>query len=287
MKTTSQKLPKRILTIAGSESGGTAGIQADFKTFQEIGVYGMSVITAMVGQHPKTKRNVHTISIENIEAQFAGAYKRTGVDAVKTAMLFSEDVILKVSELLSDKNPKHLIVDPVMVGKLGKMDSKLLKDEAIEALKKNLLPMAELIMPNMLEAMFLIDGKPIETQEDIKKAAVKLHALGPKNVFIKGGQLKGDTATDILFDGKDFYNFETPRIDTKNTSGAGDTISAAIAAYLAQGYSMVESIEKGKRFVTIAIAGGFSFGQIPVGAVNPYANRLSSEIEINVTQKTA
>ncbi len=283
MQTHPLTLPKRILTIAGSEAGGTAGLQADLKTFQEIGVYGMTVITAMVGQHPKTKQNVHPINLEAIEAQFSAAHQRTGVDAVKTGMLFSQDVIVKVAQLLAKESYTNIVVDPVMVGKLGKLDAKLLKDEAIEALKEKLFPLASLIMPNMLEASLLLDERPIKSIKDMKNAALTLYRMGPKNVLIKGGRLDGH-ATDVLFDGQSFWLFETPRIPTLNTSGAGDTISAAATAFLAQGYAMVKSIEKAKQFVTQAIAHSFSY-QKKVGPVNQFANRSGAELQLNVLQE--
>lgn len=285
MQTPSFPLPKRILTIAGSEAGGTAGLQADLKTFQEIGVYGMTVITAMVGQHPKTKQNVHPIDLEAIEAQFFAAHQRTGVDAVKTGMLFSQDVIVKVAELLARESYTSIVVDPVMVGKLGKLDAKLLKDEAIEALKEKIFPLASLIMPNMLEASFLLHESPVQTIKDMKEAAVKLHRMGPKNVLVKGGRLDG-YATDVLFDGQSFWLFETPRIPTLNTSGAGDTVSAAATAFLAQEYSMVKSIEKAKQFVTQAIAHSFSY-QKKVGPVNQFANRSGKQLQLKVIQEKA
>ncbi len=282
MDNSQQVLPKRILTIAGSEAGGTAGLQADLKTIQELGGYGMSVITAIVGQHPKTKQNVHTIAVEAIEAQFFAANKRTGVDAVKTGMLFSKEIICEVSELLSEQNYTHLVVDPVMVGKLGKLDANLLKDEAVEAMKSHLLPQAELITPNMPEASILLDGMPIHTVDDMKVAAVALHQLGPKQILLKGGRL-GDFATDVLYDGTDFWLFETPRVDTENTSGAGDTISAAITTFLARGFTMVESVQKAKAFVTTAIANSFSYNE-KVGPVFQYANRLRPAIDVKITK---
>src|SRR5699024_10050391 len=146
--------PKRVLTIAGAASGGSAGIQADLKTFQEFDVYGMSVITAIVGRHPETERNVHPQTIEAIEAQFATAEQQVNFDAIKTVMLFSKEVIETTADLISRTNIEHIVVDPVMVGKL---DSKLLKDDAIEALKEKLIPLASVITPNMTEASILLN----------------------------------------------------------------------------------------------------------------------------------
>src|SRR5690625_1817177 len=190
--------PSRVMTIAGSASGGSAGIQADLKTFQELDVYGMSVVTAIVGRHPKTDKNVHPMTLEAIEAQFSTAMQQVGVDALKTGMLFSKEVIDKAAEMIGGSGIENIVVDPVMVGKL---DSKLLKDDAIEALKERLLPQATVITPNMPEASYLLDGRSIKQVEDLKHAAVDLHKLGPNYVLVKGGRLEGP-AVDVLLDRK-------------------------------------------------------------------------------------
>src|SRR5690625_1241194 len=211
--------PKRVLTIAGAASGGSAGIQADIKTFQEFDVFGMSVITAIVGRHPKTDKNVHPQTIEAIEAQFATAHSQVNFDALKTGMLFSTEVIETTAELISGIDIEHIVVDPVMVGKL---DSKLLKDDAIEALKKKLIPLASVITPNMTEASILLNDRPLKTVDDLKQAAIDLHELGPEYVLVKGGRLAGP-AVDVLYEGTTITTFEAPRIDTVITSGAGCT----------------------------------------------------------------
>lgn len=247
--------PSRVMTIAGSASGGSAGIQADLKTFQELDAYGMSVVTAIVGRHPVTGKNVHPMTLEAIEAQFATAMKQVGVDGLKTGMLFSKTVIEKVSDLLKESQNEHLVVDPVMVGKL---DSKLLEDEAIEALKKNLIPQAEIITPNMPEASFLLDGRKLTTVHELYQAAEELYELGANYVLVKGGRLEGP-AIDVLYDGETFTEFEAPRIDTVHTSGAGCSYSAAIAAYLAKGLTVHEAVLQAKSFVTTAIEHGFSY----------------------------
>lgn len=250
--------PPRVLTIAGSAAGGSAGIQADLKTFQELDVYGMSVVTAIVARHPETGKNVHPQTIESIEAQYATVIKQVGVDALKTGMLFSKVVIKKVAEIISGSNVENVVIDPVMVGKL---DSKLLEDDAIDAMKKLLLPLATIITPNMPEAAFLLDGRALKNVDDLKQAAKDLHELGSKYVLVKGGRLAGP-AVDVLYDGSAFTTFEAPRIDTINTSGAGCTYSAAIAAELAKGKSVQEAVEVAKGFVTTAIAYGFSYTEL-------------------------
>jgi|SRR5690625_257894 len=274
--------PSRVMTIAGSASGGSAGIQADLKTFQELDVYGMSVVTAIVGRHPVTDKNVHPMTIEAIEAQFATAMKQVGVDSLKTGMLFSENVIKKVAELLNKEAINHIVVDPVMVGKL---DSKLLEDEAIEALKKELIPLAEIITPNMPEASFLLDDREIKKVDDLYKAAEDLYKLGAKHVLVKGGRLEGP-AVDVLFDGKVFTEFEVPRIDTVHTSGAGCSYSAAIAANLAKDMTVADAVLQAKDFVTTAIEHGFSYTEM-VGPTYHAALRNYGEAhKIKVTQSS-
>lgn len=247
--------PARVLTIAGSAAGGSAGIQADLKTFQELDVYGMSVVTAIVARHPETNKNVHPQTLEAIEAQYATAVDQVGIDALKTGMLFSKEVILKISKILESAVTDHVVIDPVMVGKL---DSKLLEDDAIAAMKSKLFPLASIITPNMPEASFLLDERKLNSVDDLKQAAIDLHKLGPKYVLVKGGRLQGP-AVDVLYDGKSFTTFEAPRIDTVNTSGAGCSYSAAITAQLAKGKDMVEAVKLAKDFVTAAIAYGFSY----------------------------
>jgi len=247
--------PSRALTIAGSAAGGSAGIQADLKTFQELDVYGMSVVTAIVGRHPETEKNVHPQTMEAIEAQFATAKAQVGFDALKTGMLFSKEVIERVAELIQSVKMNHVIVDPVMVGKL---DSKLLKDDAIQALKNKLIPIATVITPNMTEASILLDDRPLKTVDDLKQAAIDLHELGPDYVLVKGGRLTGP-AVDVLYEGSKITTFEAPRIDTVNTSGAGCTYSAAITAYLSKGKSIHEAVLLAKSFVTTAIEYSFTY----------------------------
>lgn len=275
MKTLTDKtdLPKRVLSIAGSASGGSAGIQADLKTFQEIGVYGMSVITAIVGRHPETGTNVHPISVETIQAQFATALAQTGIDSLKTGMLFSKEIIHAVADLLEQTNGVTIVVDPVMV---GKHNSILLRDDAIEALVNRIVPLASIITPNMEEASILLDNRPVKSVADCKQAAIDLHQKGLKYVLVKGGRLDGP-AVDVLYDGETVYYLEAPRIPTLNTSGAGCSYSAAIASYIAKGYSIFEAVKASKQFVTNAIAYSFSFTDKP-GPIHQFANRTQDSI---------
>lgn len=264
--------PKRVLTIAGSAAGGSAGIQADIKTFQEFDVYGMSVVTAIVGRHPETDKNVHPQTIEAIEAQFATAHRQVEFDALKTGMLFSKELIETTAKLISSIDIEHVVVDPVMVGKL---DSKLLKDDAIEALKEKLIPLASVITPNMTEASILLNNRPLRTVDDLKQAAIDLHELGPAYVLVKGGRLDGP-AIDVLYEGTTITTLEAPRIDTKNTSGAGCTYSAAIAANLAKGKSIKEAVHIAKSFITTAIEHSFTYTDL-VGPTYHAAERKYGE----------
>ncbi|MGJ9459462.1 bifunctional hydroxymethylpyrimidine kinase/phosphomethylpyrimidine kinase [Oceanobacillus sp. CF4.6] len=272
--------PSRVMTIAGSAAGGSAGIQADLKTFQELDVYGMSVVTAIVGRHPETNKNVHPQTMEAIEAQFYTAIQQVGADGLKTGMLFTKEVIETVAGLIQDSGIKTIVVDPVMV---GKMNSKLLEDDAIHALKRKLIPLATMITPNIPEASVLLGDRPLHTLQDLEQAAVDLHALGPKYVLVKGGRLTGP-AVDVLYDGETLTTFEAPRIDTVNTSGAGCTYSAAITAYLTKGKPVAETVHLAKSFVTTAIEYGFSFTDI-VGPTYPIAERKYGEAH-PITVKT-
>ncbi|MDO6450631.1 bifunctional hydroxymethylpyrimidine kinase/phosphomethylpyrimidine kinase [Oceanobacillus profundus] len=264
--------PVRVMTIAGSAAGGSAGIQADLKTFEELDVYGMSIITAIVGRHPETNKNVHLQSVEAIEAQFSTAINQVGADGVKTGMLFSKEVIEVVARLIRKEEIQTVVVDPVMI---GKMNSKLLKDDAIEELVHQLIPMATIITPNVPEASILLGGRELNTVEDLKQAAIDLHKLGAKSVLVKGGRLEGP-AVDVLFNGTALTTFTAPRIDTVNTSGAGCTYSAAITANLTKGQAVAEAVGLAKSFVTTAIEHGFSYTDI-VGPTFHAASRKFGE----------
>lgn len=275
------KFPARVITIAGSASGGSAGIQADLKTFQELDVYGMSVVTAIVGRHPETGKNVHAMTLEAIEAQFDTAMKQVGADALKTGMLFSKEVIIRTAELIHRASIKDIVVDPVMVGKL---DSKLLADDAIDALKEKLIPHATIITPNIPEASFLLDDRKIDDVDGLKQAAIDLFSLGSKYVLVKGGRLTGP-AVDVLFDGKTITTLEAPRIDTVNTSGAGCSYSAAICAYLAKGNKVEEAVRLAKGFVTTAIQYGFSYNEMVGPTYHAAHHKFGEAHEIKVAQE--
>ena len=212
----------KVLTIAGSDSGGGAGIQADLKTFQELNVYGMSAITAVTAQNTMGVQGVHPIPAEFVAKEIDSVTQDIGVDAIKTGMLFSTDIIEVVSGKIKQYDWKKVVVDPVMIAKGG---ASLLQHEAISAVKKYLLPLAYIVTPNIPEAEELT-GIRILTQADKLEAAKRLMDLGVKNVVIKGGHdLDIDESIDLLFDGEHSYAFTSKRLGTKNTHGTGCTFS--------------------------------------------------------------
>jgi hydroxymethylpyrimidine/phosphomethylpyrimidine kinase len=238
------------MTVAGSDSGGGAGIQADLKTFHQFGVYGMSAITAITAQNTLGVAGVYPLPTEAVVQQMREVLGDIGADAVKTGMLFDADIIQAVAEEIRRFGIGKLVVDPVMVAKGG---AKLLLDEAIEALKQHLLPLAEVVTPNVPEAECL-SGMSIRTTEDMKEAARVIHAQGARHVFMKGGHMDGEEIVDMLFDGASFHTFTHGRIHTRHTHGTGCTFSAALTAELAKGTPLVPAVERANRFIVEAIA---------------------------------
>ena len=232
---------KTALTIAGSDSGGGAGIQADLKTFSAHLVYGMSVITAVTAQNTVEVRSIQSIDTSIIVDQMAAVFEDIKVDAVKIGMLGSSEVIETVADQLKIYQPTNIVLDPVMIAKSG---DRLLSEDANTTLKTKLLPLATLITPNLPEAETLT-GMKIETKQDIYTACQQLHGLGAKNVLLKGGHSLGNP-NDLFFDGENFQWLKAERIPTKNTHGTGCTLSSAIAANLANGLSLQDSIEAAK-----------------------------------------
>jgi hydroxymethylpyrimidine/phosphomethylpyrimidine kinase len=236
------------MTIAGSDSGGGAGIQADLKTFQALGVYGASTLTAITAQNTLNVRAVHEIPIELIGAQIDAVMEDIGVDAAKTGMLSSAEIIGTVAERIRFWRLDRLVVDPVMV---SKSNDRLLREDAVQALVRDLLPLALVLTPNVPEAEVLV-GRSLSTDDEIRTAAREIHALGPRTVVMKGGHRQGE-AVDLLFDGQTFHEFSSERFDTPNTHGTGCTFSAAIAAGLAQGLDVIDAVGTAKRYVSEAI----------------------------------
>jgi hydroxymethylpyrimidine/phosphomethylpyrimidine kinase len=239
---------KRVLTIAGSDSGGGAGIQADLKTITALGGFGMSVITALTAQNTLGVQGIHEVPIDFVEKQFDSVAGDIGIDAAKTGMLANSGIITAVAKKIKKFGVKKLVVDPVMVAKGG---AKLIMDEAKATLIEVLLPCAFVITPNTSEAED-IAGITIESVDDMKRAAEIIHRMGARNVFVKGGHMSGD-ALDILYDGKDFHEFISKRIETKDTHGTGCTLSAAIATGLAQEMTVYDAVKRAKDYTTMAI----------------------------------
>lgn len=239
----------RALTIAGSDSGGGAGIQADLKTFQVFNVFGMSVITSVTAQNTLGVKAIYDLPKEVVAVQIDAVLEDIGIDAVKTGMLSNKEIIDVVREKVEQFKIEKLVIDPVMVAKSG---ARLLKEDAEREFIDKLVPLAFIITPNIFEAE-IISGIKIDNLDDVKEAGKRIYSLGVKNVLIKGGHLEGEKAIDILFDGKNFHTFESERIDTKNTHGTGCTISSAITAELAKGKSVIEAVKIAKEFITLAI----------------------------------
>jgi hydroxymethylpyrimidine/phosphomethylpyrimidine kinase len=246
-----KKFP-RALTIAGSDSGGCAGIQADIKTFSALGVFGMSAITAITAQNTKQVADVEAISIHNITLQIDMVLSDIGANAVKTGMLFSSEIIEAVADRLSHWGAKNLVVDPVMVASSG---ATLLLPDAIKSMSEKLFPLATVITPNIPEAE-LLSGIKIEQEQDIYTACEILYNMGAKKVLLKGGHRQGGVATDLLFDGVNFHKFSSDWVDTNNLHGTGCTYSAAIAAFLAKGLTLADSVKKAKEYISGAIKHG-------------------------------
>lgn len=247
---------KTALTIAGSDSGGGAGIQADLKTFAALGVFGMSVITAITAQNTCGVTNIRELDEEIIADQIAAVYSDIPVDAVKIGMLSSAAITRLVADSLVRHRARNIVVDPVMVAKSG---SRLLQPAAIDALKRHLFPLADVVTPNLHEAAEIV-GFPVGDRDAMEQAAVAIKAMGPRYVVVKGGHLPGD-ACDLLYNGHSFTILANERIDTKHTHGTGCTFSSAIAAGLAKGLSMEDAVAAAKRYITGAITHGFPLGK--------------------------
>jgi len=247
---------KIALTIAGSDSGGGAGIQADLKTFSALGVYGMSVLTSITAQNTVGVQGVQDLPPDFVGLQIDSVMQDIGADAVKTGMLSNTQIIKIVNKKIKEYQVKNLVIDPVMVAKGG---DRLLREDAIEALKEDLIPLAMVVTPNLSEAEVLT-GLNIKNIDDMKEAARKIYKLGPKNVLIKGGHLLSNQAVDLLYNGESFKEFSSERINTKNTHGTGCTLSSAIAAGLAQEREVEEAVEIAKRYITLAIKNSLAIG---------------------------
>jgi len=251
------KTYRRVLTIAGSDSGGGAGIQADLKTIAANGCYGMSVITALTAQNTLGVTGIHAVPVEFVAAQMEAVLTDIGVDAVKIGMLFSPELIRTVAENLKKFQVRAIVLDPVMVAQSG---DKLLQDEAIAALKQHLIPLAHLLTPNLPEASVLL-GREIASPAAIEAAAIDLAALGCANVLIKGGHLETGASDDCLYLGPEQQLVVLPgeRIATRNNHGTGCTLSSAIASFLAKGETVEQAVRLAKDYITGAIRAGAAY----------------------------
>ena len=254
----------RVLTIAGSDSGGGAGIQADLKVFLALGCHGMSAITALTAQNTTAVTGVHEVPPEFVIAQIDAVATDIGIDAAKTGMLASGAIVEAVVKAVEAHDIAPLVVDPVSVSKSGDV---LLADDAIEVLRARLVPLATVLTPNLLEAGMLL-GEEVRSADEMRDAARALRALGPGYVLVKGGHLTGGEAVDVGFDGTGFEEFAGPRFDTRDTHGTGCALSAAIAARLGAGDDVSEAVSHAKGFVSGAIRRGLRIGR-GHGPVNP------------------
>ncbi|MDW7650761.1 MAG: bifunctional hydroxymethylpyrimidine kinase/phosphomethylpyrimidine kinase [Bacillota bacterium] len=254
----------KALTIAGSDSGGGAGIQTDLKTFAALGVYGTSVITALTAQNTKGVHGIHTVPPDFIVSQLDAVLSDIPVQAAKTGMLGETEAILAVTGALTRHRILNLVVDPVMVAQSG---DRLLKEDAVTALRDRLLPLALVVTPNLPEAEVLLE-RNIKTADDMAAAAKDIHKLGPHTVLVKGGHLAGENMIDIFYDGKTIHRFAEQKLDTIHTHGTGCTYAAAIAAHLAKGLSPLDAVSRSKQFITAAISHGICIGS-GYGPTNP------------------
>ncbi|NQW17188.1 MAG: bifunctional hydroxymethylpyrimidine kinase/phosphomethylpyrimidine kinase [Chloroflexi bacterium] len=252
-----QRTRYKALTIAGSDSGGGAGIQADLKTFAAFGVYGTSVITAVTAQNTLSVDAVQEIDGDVIAKQIDAVMGDIGAHAVKTGMISSSSIIEVVAAGIQRHSISKLVVDPVMVSASG---SRLLREDAVDALKSMLIPLSMVVTPNIPEAEVLT-GLVIDNRASVERAARDIHDLGARYVIIKGGHGSGEDSIDVLFDGGKFHEFSAVRMDTQNTHGTGCTFSSAIASGLAKGDEVHAAVQAAKEYVTEAIRYAYPIGQ--------------------------
>ena len=243
----------RALTIAGSDCSGGAGIQADLKTFSALGCYGMSVITALTAQNTQGVQSVQEIEPQFVEEQIISILQDIGVDAIKIGMLFNIPVIKAVAKCLHENRVGPVVLDPVMFAKSG---DRLLQEEAVQSIQKELFPLATIVTPNIPEAEALL-GRAIESAEAMQQAAIDLCRLGPKAVVVKGGGLSTPNSDDCpMIQGSEPQWLKQERIDTPNIHGTGCTFSSAIAAFLARSFKLEDAVKEAKTFLTQALIAG-------------------------------
>ncbi|GIO29158.1 MULTISPECIES: pyridoxine/pyridoxal/pyridoxamine kinase [Paenibacillus] len=264
----------KTLTIAGSDSSGGAGIQADLKTFEEYGTYGFSALTTIVTMDPDNgwHHNVYPVDPALVAEQLKTVFAGGPVDAMKTGMLGSVDIVRVAEKAIKEHNQANVVIDPVMV---CKGEDEVLNPESAEAIRDSLLPLATVVTPNLFEAGVLSGLGKLSSIEDMKEAARRIHQLGAKNVVVKGGKaLDGEQAIDVFFDGSEFTVLTTDKIEPAFNHGAGCTFAAAITGGLANGLPVAEAIAKAKDFVSAAIRSGYQFNEF-VGPVFHGGYRLA------------
>lgn len=269
----------KTLTVAGSDSSGGAGIQADLKTFEEYGTYGLSALTTIVTMDPDQDwhHRVYPIDAALVAEQLKTILAGGPVAAMKTGMLGSVEIIQVVEAMIKANDQKNVVIDPVMV---CKGEDEVLNPESADAIRDLLLPLATVVTPNLFEAGVLSGLGKLSTLDDMKQAAIKIHEIGAENVVIKGGKaLDGDHAIDLYYDGQEFTVFETQKIEPAHNHGAGCTFAAAITGGLANGLNVKEAVAKAKDFVTEAIASGYQFNKY-VGPVFHAGYRLKHKANI-------
>ena len=247
---------KKVLSIAGSDCSGGAGIQADLKTFSAHGVFGMSVIVSVVAENTSRVIDIQNVTPDMIEKQIDAVFEDIEVDAVKIGMLSTPECMKAVAAKVKQYQSENVVIDPVMYAKNG---CPLMEPTAVSTLIETIIPLADVLTPNIPEAEKIADMQ-ISTVSDMETAAKKIHSMGCKSVVVMGGHHIGN-AVDVLFDGRNFYHFETARIDTKNTHGTGCTFSSAIASQLAKGKSVPDAVKAAKTYVTMAIEHSLAIGK--------------------------
>jgi hydroxymethylpyrimidine/phosphomethylpyrimidine kinase len=255
---------RSVLIIAGSDSSAGAGIQADLKTCAALGVYGMTAITALTAQNTRGVTAIHEVPPDFVAEEIDAVVEDIRPDAVKTGMLANAAIIEVVAAKIKEHALPHVVVDPVMVAKSG---DRLLREDALVAFQK-LLPLADVLTPNIPESEDLL-GRPVTTDEEIREAARELQSLGPRNVLVKGGHREGAAAVDVLFDGRNFHEFASPRIETTSTHGTGCTLASAIAAFLARQETVPQAVQHAKDYLTEALRQA-----VPIGHGNGPVNHF-------------
>jgi hydroxymethylpyrimidine/phosphomethylpyrimidine kinase len=248
---------RRVLTIAGSDSGGGAGIQADLKTFAALGCYGMSAVTALTAQNTVGVSGIHPVPPDFAAAQISAVLEDIGADAVKIGMLYSAELIRVVAEQLRKFNARNIVLDPVMVAQSG---DRLLRDDAVGAMTEVLMPLADVVTPNIPEAEVLL-GRDIRSVEDMRRAARDLGRFGSRSILVKGGHREGDDSSDLLYVCREdrFVTLTAERISSRNTHGTGCTLSSAIAARLARGDTLEDAVPRAKEYISRAIRAGSDY----------------------------